>query len=32
MKNRILIYGLFIILGAALGAGGYYYLAGQSCK
>ncbi len=29
MKNRILIYGLFIILGAALGAGGYYYLAGQ---
>ena len=29
MKNRILIYGLFIIIGAALGAGGYYYLAGQ---
>jgi len=29
MKNKILIYGLFIIIGAALGAGGYYFFAGQ---
>jgi Cu(I)/Ag(I) efflux system membrane fusion protein len=29
MKNKILIYGLFIIIGATLGAGGYYYFVGQ---
>ncbi len=29
MKSKILIYGLFIIIGAALGAGGYYFFAGQ---